>query len=304
MPDQIVEITQPGHGLSKSRGFLAVHCKGEEIGKVPLDDLLCVLISVPGCSVSTVLIDHLCQINVPLVICGANYLPTSFTLPVQGYSHQFQVMQAQTKLSEPRRKRAWQQTVRVKILNQAKVLEYTNQNPLQLKRLAARVQSGDPDNCEAQAARLYWQLLFGKDFRRDRTASGLNSMLNYAYTVIRACVARGISSAGLHPSFGIHHKNPRNAMNLVDDLMEPFRPIADYLIWQQRHDELEELTTEIKSKLASIVTLPVPLDVEISPLSLAAVKSCRSFANYCLGNEKSYLLPELPIPLDMVLSNG
>ncbi|MFT3859228.1 MAG: CRISPR-associated endonuclease Cas1 [Aquabacterium sp.] len=65
--------------------------------------------------------------------------------------------------------------------------------------LASKVRSGDPDNLEAQGARRYWGLLFGDDFRRDQDGDGLNALLNYGYTVLRAATARSIVAAGLHP---------------------------------------------------------------------------------------------------------
>ena len=299
MADQIVEITQPGYWLNKSRGFLEVHSQGSEVGKVPLDDILAVIVSVPGCSISTVLIDQLCQRNIPLVICGANFLPSSFVWPAEGYGRQFQVMAAQVELSVPRRKRAWQKVVQAKIGNQAMLLEQVGENGSDLTRLARKVKSGDPENCEAQAARLYWQLLFGKSFRRDRDSPGRNAALNYTYAVVRACVARGVCSAGLHPSLSLHHKNPRNPYNLVDDLIEPFRPIADFLVWHMDEDEVAELVPETKSKLASITASLVPVGQDVSPLSLAAARTCRSYAHYCQGNSDDLLLPAFPRPLEM-----
>jgi len=165
------------------------------------------------------------------------------------------------------------------------------------------VRSGDPDNCEAQAARAYWQRLFGRDFRRDRSAAGINIALNYCYAIVRACVARGISGAGLHPSFSLHHKNPQNALNLVDDLMEPFRPIADYMLWHGRQKDSDssynEMTPQAKIALAAVTNLVVPVEREASPLSLAAVKVCRSFAAYCQGQSDDFLTPGVPSPLDM-----
>ena len=299
MTGQIVEITQPGHWLNKSRGFLEVSEKGGTVGRVALDDIAVVIISTPGCSVSTVLIDQLCQRNVPLVICGENYLPSSFTLPLQGNGRQFRVMRAQVALSEPRRKRAWQKIVRAKITNQSAVLESIGQSPKPLLRLAGKVRSGDPENCEAQAARLYWQHLFGADFRRDRAALGLNAALNYAYAIVRACVARGVSGAGLHPSFSLHHKNPQNPLNLVDDLMEPLRPVTDCLIHRCGEAAMRELNAEAKSRLATITALAIPLADENPPLSLAAVKMCRSIAACFLGEHDDFVLPALPSPLEM-----
>jgi len=300
VPEQIVEITRPGIALSKSRGFLEVKSSGEVIGKVPIDDILTVLISVPGCSISTVLIDHLCQRNIPLVICGENYLPTSLVLPVEGQGRQFRVMRAQIDMTEPRRKRAWQHIVRSKILNQSDVLVRAGKSNLQFPKIAELVKSGDSGNHEAQAARLYWGRLFGGEFRRSRHSAGINSALNYAYAILRSCVARGCIAAGLHPSFSLHHINPQNPLNLVDDLMEPFRPMADYLVWLKQEQLTGELSPEAKAGISGIVNIAVPMaNQELSPLSLAAVKYCRSFAAYCMKEQDHLLLPSLPAPLDM-----
>ncbi|MEM7047902.1 MAG: type II CRISPR-associated endonuclease Cas1 [Pseudomonadota bacterium] len=300
MADQIVEITQTGHALGKVRGFLEVRGEGKTLGKVPLDDILAIIIAVPGCTISTVLLDDLSQRSVPVVICGRNYLPTTLLLPVLGYGRQFQVMRSQSRVSEPRRKRAWQAIVRGKIRNQATVLERAGQNATRLNRLAQQVKSGDPDNCEAQAARDYWPRLFGPTFRRDRSAPGLNRALNYTYAIVRACVARGISAAGLHPSFSLHHRHPQNPLNLVDDVLEPFRPLADYYLYHHGAARWqEELQAEDKAVLSAITILPVPLAQESSPLSLAAVRVARSLAAYSMGESDELLLPQLPDPLDM-----
>ena len=306
MVGQIVEITKPGYILKKSFGFLEIFSHGERIGKIPLDDILTIIVSIPGCSISTVLIDELCKRNIPLVICGQNFMPTSITLALNGYSRQHGVMHSQIELKQPRKKRAWQKIVKIKILNQARVLSNVGMSNSQLNRLAKQVKSGDLENCEAQAARYYWQKLFGSNFRRRKESGGLNSALNYSYAIIRACVARGVVAAGLHPTFGIHHKNPTNAFNLVDDIMEPFRPIADYMIWRIGDEELSDLDAESKAKLTSITTQKIPLVldnsfVEETPLSLASVKVCKSFADFCLGKNSQILLPSTPKPLDYII---
>lgn len=182
-------------------------------------------------------------------------------------------------------------------------MEAAGQSGKHLIRLINKVRSADPDNCEAQAARGYWPRLFGKHFRRDRYAAGLNVALNYSYAIVRACVARGLSGAGLHPSFSLHHKNPQNPINLVDDLLEPFRPVSDYMLWRDRQGSsdarYDEMTPETKSALAAITNVIVPVGVEASPLSLATVKTCRSFAGYCPGQSNDFLTPGLPSPLDL-----
>lgn len=300
MPDQIVEITQTGLSLHKSRGFLQIKNSKEVLGQTSIDDIAAVIVSTPGCLLSTVLIDECCNHNIPVVICGRNYLPSSLVLPVSGQGRQFRTMQAQVNFSQPRRKRAWQRIVQAKIENQSAALVYAGKKNDGMKAIAARVRSGDPDNCEAHAARIYWQRLFGNQFRRDREAAGLNAALNYAYAILRACLARAVVSAGLHPSFSIHHINPQNPLNLVDDLMEPFRPMADCMVWLHMDALTGGLSPENKPLLSALINLTVPLNNgENSPLSLAAVRCCRAFANYCMAESGELVMPTLPSPLEL-----
>lgn len=297
MADQIIEITSPGFHISKSRGFVSVNREKELIGKVAIDDLFAVIISTPSCSITTNVLDVLAHNNIPVVVSGTNFLPSSITLPLTLNINQFHVMNLQASLSEPRRKRAWQQIVRSKIHNQNEVLQRAGIYSSRLKQLVGRVRSGDPDNIEAQAARYYWQSLFGSDFRRDRDQEGLNSALNYAYTVLRACVARGLCAAGLHPAFSLHHMNSRNALNLADDLIEPLRPIADNAVQINRDFFAGALTPECKKVLASLVNIEIDTIDGASPLSLATVKMCRSVVSYYSGETKQIFLPKLPKPL-------
>lgn len=302
MADQIIEISTPGVYLSKNRGFIEVSKDTVLIGNVAIDDALAIIISTPGCAVSTNLLDAFSASNIPVVICGKNYLPSSITLPVAGHSRQFMVMSQQVKVSEPRRKRAWQQIVRAKITNQNTVLNRAGISANKLSHLIGRVRSGDPDNIEAQAARIYWQTLFGSEFRRDRNQVGLNSSLNYAYAVLRACVARAICASGLHPSFSLHHRNARNPLNLADDLIEPLRPIADHLVFMHRDAFSGDLSPDLKQRLTALVNISTLTHDGLSPLSLASVKMCRSLVDYYANETDKIYTPPLPNPLDYHVS--
>ncbi len=297
MTHRIVEISKSGYYLHKHRGFLEVQEGDISRGKIPLDEINTVIFSSPGSSISTALIAVLMDHNIPLVICGTNYMPSNMTLPLSGNIRQFQTMQAQINLSAARRKQAWRKIIQQKILNQAALLDYYNQPTSRLRYLAKQVRSGDPDNFEAQAARIYWQSLLGKEFRRDRTQGGTNAALNYAYTILRACVARGMVGAGLHPSFSLKHINPQNPFNLVDDLMEPFRPIADAMV-MRLPDNFCELTPALKTYLASLTILPLPYHKESLSLSHSCVRQSQSFSRYIMGESDSLLLPNLPLPIN------
>src|SRR3546814_9716626 len=152
-------------------------------------------------------------------------------LPIDGNYEQARRIDGQITAKKPTLKLLWSAIVRSKLEQQAAVLEAVGAPVAPLWALVKKVKSGDPDNIEAQGARRYWGLLFGKDFRRDQSLGGINSLLNYGYTVLRAATARAVIAAGLHPSIGLYHSNAGNPMRLVDDLIEPFRPVIDIKVW-------------------------------------------------------------------------
>ncbi|GAA2519140.1 hypothetical protein GCM10010407_05900 [Rarobacter incanus] len=142
---------------------------------------------------------------------------------------------AQAALSAPRRKNAWGRVVRAKILGQAHTLDAIGRSGgNELRDIANSVRSGDPENREGLAARIYWQRLFGhEEFSRiPGSAEGRNALLNYAYTILRGHGIRAVLAAGLSPTLGVFHRGRSNPFSLVDDMIEPFRPAIDYAVAQ------------------------------------------------------------------------
>lgn len=141
---------------------------------------------------------------------------------------------AQARLTLPRRKNAWMQLIRAKISGQAATLATVDPaGGEHLSHLADKVRSGDSSNVEATAARFYWRHLFaeGDRFVRDRDGDDqFNALLNYGYTVLRGYGIRAVVAAGLSPPLGLFHRGRSNYFNLVDDLIEPFRPAIDHAV--------------------------------------------------------------------------
>ena len=160
-----------------------------------------------------------------------------------------------------------------------------------LSRLAKLVRSGDPDNVEARAARFYWRRLMGDGFRRDPKGGGLNAHLNYGYTVVRAAMARAIIGAGLTPALGLHHRSRLNSFQLVDDLMEPFRPLVDYAVWRNRENWNEKVETEAKQELAQVINGAMATVAGSSPVSRVMSMLALSLAEICVGKEKEFVWP-------------
>ncbi|WP_300718644.1 type II CRISPR-associated endonuclease Cas1 [uncultured Desulfovibrio sp.] len=217
--------------LDLRAGRLLLCRDGEEDVALPLEDLAFVVIDTPQARLSAALLSACAEQGCLLLTVDARHLPCAALLPLAPYYRQLSTVRAQVALGEARKKRLWQACVRAKIDNQAACLRLLGRHgDRQVACLRAKVGSGDPDNVEAVAARLYWARLF-RHFRRDPDAQDRrNSLLNYAYALLRACTARELAARGFVPALGIHHRGQYNAFNLADDLMEAWRPAADLLV--------------------------------------------------------------------------
>lgn len=298
MIGRIVEIAEDGRHLARHRGFLTVSAEGEELGRIALDDIAAVIASAHGVTYSNNLLVALAERGAPLVVCGPNHHPAAYLLAVNGNHDQAGRMAEQAAAPKPLRKRLWAQIVSAKIEAQGETLRSVGARHDGFRLLARKVRSGDPENVEAQAARRYWPLLFGEDFRRDRAAGGVNAMLNYTYTVLRSGAARAVVGAGLHPSFGLAHRQRGNAFALADDLMEPFRPVADLLVHDLVGAGETTLDRATKPELARVLTLDMSTAGGLSPVGVCLQRLAVSLAR-CFGGEQRTLdLPRAALPLE------
>jgi CRISPR-associated protein Cas1 len=232
-----------------------------------------------------------------VVLCGANHRPAALVWPVEGHHEQAGRMSDQARASLPLKKRLWQQIVQAKILAQGATLASVGAEAGGFRLLSRKVRPGDPDNVEADAARRYWPLLFGAQFRRDHDGDGLNGLLNYGYAILRAATARAVMAAGLHPSLGLMHSNRGNALVLVDDLMEPFRPIVDREVHRLKSEGVTEVASDAKKALARITIVDLPAAEGLSPLMTCLERLATSLAKAYAGETARLALPEAGLPL-------
>lgn len=302
MIGRIVEVADDRRHLFLSRGFLVVQdTEGDrkELGQVPLDDIAAVIANAHGLSYTNNLLVALAERCAPFVLCAANHNAVGMLLSLEGNFQQAKRFDAQVAASLPLTKRLWAEIVKSKLQQQATALEASGGPSIPLSALIRKVRSGDPENYEAQGAKRYWGLLFGGNFRRDQQAEGLNAMLNYGYTVLRATTARAVVAAGLHPTLGLHHSNEGNAMRLVDDLMEPFRPIIDLKVWQlHRHGE-NLITPESKRALVRTLYEDMQTTAGATPVMVCIQKLATSLAQIFIGEKDKLDLPLPGLPLDM-----
>lgn len=305
MIGRIVEVADDRRHLFLSRGFMVVQdTEGErkELGQVPLDDVAAVIANAHGLSYTNNLLVALAERCAPFVLCAANHNAVGMVLPIDGNYQQAKRFDAQIAANQPLIKRLWAEIVKSKLQQQAAALEAAGAPFVPLSALVRKVRAGDPDNFEAQGARRYWGLLFGDEFRRDQQGTGLNAMLNYGYTVLRAATARAVVAAGLHPTIGLHHSNEGNAMRLVDDLMEPFRPMIDLKVWQLHKQGEGQITPESKRALVKTLYDDMQTSAGATPVMVCAQKLAISLAQVFMGEKDKLDLPLPGLPLNLAAS--
>lgn len=283
----VVDVGSWGSVISVRSGMLAV---GET--RISPEDVDLVIAQVPAVTVTGEALLLMGRLGIELLICDHRRQPASTLLPLTNQATTFaRLLRLQAGMA-PRRARAlWRQVVRAKLGAQAAfVAEVGGPAAERIHRLAAIVLPGDPDNKEAQGARLYWPEVFGSDFRR-HAEDDVNGLLNFGYAVLRSLVGRHLHGAGLSRTLGFHHDNAENEGNLADDLMEPFRPAVDRIVRRVTLQGGLSLT-QSRAALATVGDWPVRAQGEWLRLRVAAQRLCLSYRDAVEGAGSKLTLPD------------
>ena len=283
-------------GVEKAESLPDMMKAQAEVTK-PIEDLGVVVLDNKQVTITSGLLDALLENNCAVITCDSKSMPIGLMLPLYGNTTKNERFRQQLDASLPLKKQLWQQTIQMKINNQASVLKDCVDEEVRCMRVwASDVRSGDPDNLEARAAAYYWKSLFAdiEGFTREREGIYPNNLLNYGYAILRAVVARGLVTSGLLPTLGIHHHNRYNAYCLADDIMEPYRPYVDELVFKlvQINGKVLDLTKEIKAKLLEIPTLEVKIGGKRSPLMVAVGQTTASLYKCFSGEVRRISYPE------------
>jgi CRISPR-associated protein Cas1 len=303
-----IEIATPGTRLSVAHRQLVIERPEAKAATVPIEDIGVLIVDDRRATYTQSVFVELLAAGATVMVTGPDHLPAGMMLPLDAHHVQTERHRAQVEASEPARKQIWRALICAKLIQQGSALDCFGATPNGLAEMAKRVRSGDPDNLEAQGAQRYWPLLFGKEFRRDRAAEGINALLNYGYAVVRAAAARAVVASGLIPSLGVFHKNRSNPFCLADDLLEPYRPFVDWRVKRMTIESesvppLDERPT--RAALLSLFNETILVGGRKSPLLLAIETSAASLARALTGHERTLALPEgMPVAPDEAEAEG
>lgn len=258
----------------------------------PIEDIGFVIIENPMVNITIPLLNELAENNVSVVFCDKKQMPKTMLMTLEGNTTQQESYKYQLEASAPTKKNVWKQLVECKIKNQSLLLNKMGKNGDILKQYYMNVKSGDSDNREGAAAREYWSQIFDSGFKREREGLTPNNLLNYGYTILRAAVSRALIGSGLYPAFGVFHRSRYNAFPLADDVMEPYRPFVDEIVYHLYYDEgVNELDSQSKGKLLRSLFSDVKIGKVTRPLENALSITTASLLRMYKGETDKLSLP-------------
>ncbi len=236
--------------LDYSQGCLV--WRGEKTKRIHLSEIGTLIIETTAVALTSALLCELIHKHIKVIFCDEKYNPQSELVPYHDCHDSADKLKAQISWNEEVKKRIWAAVVRNKIRQQAAFLQH-----LGLSEGANLLSEYSDDSSadeviisrEGIASRVYFINLFGNEFVRDDSTISINAALNYGYAMLLSALNREITANGYLPQLGIHHIGPHNPFNLGCDLMEPFRPIVDEIVFTMKPGKF---TTEEKRALQKV----------------------------------------------------
>ena len=295
MLKRTIYIGNPSYLKLKQNQLVVQDSESKEIkGTVPIEDMALLMLDHYQITISNQLIVKLQGNNTVIISCDSHHLPFGVMLPLYGHSEHSERVKYQLAATDPLKKQLWKQTVEQKIKNQQAVLKINKKEFEQMDNYWQAVKSGDTSNCEGKAAQYYWKHLFD-NFTRERFGSEPNNLLNFGYAILRSIVARALVSSGLLLVLGIFHRNKYNPYCLADDIMEPYRPFVDKMVYNYicTNGLTNELTRKVKSYLLAIATQDVLIKDSVRPLMIAVTTTTASLYKCYTGELRHIKYPVL-----------
>lgn len=261
----------------------------KQIVSFPLEDLDLIFVEDPNVVVTARLLSEIAEYGISMIFCGKTYLPSSIAVPINSHYLQSNLLEKQIELLPSKKNKFWETLIKAKISNQMAVLESTtnvSEIYLHLKDYVQQVKFGDEKNMEGIAAREYFRGVFGEDFIRF-SSSPISSALNYGYSVITGAVIRSVAFAGLNDNLGVWHHGAQNANNLSCDLVEPFRPVVDYYVYNNLANLAIPLPMEVRKGMVNLLNYYVMVGDKKYQVSYAINLLVNAYVDYLKSGDIS-----------------
>ncbi|MGL4722361.1 MAG: type II CRISPR-associated endonuclease Cas1 [Desulfovibrionaceae bacterium] len=267
---------------------------------IPYKDITLLIIEGIASSVSIQALLELNRNNIHVIFCDEKYYPTLHIVDLYSHYKLTERIHEQVAWEAIRKKCCFQYIIQRKLQHQIELLEYLQKTHASeyLRSILFKIEHlgqsiNEVISAEGVSARVYFQALFSQDFKR-HAEDIYNISLNYGYALLRSLLAKAVVAKGLHPAIGIQHKNVFNNYNLVDDLIEIFRPMVDYIVYTIVKPNTM-FTKEIRKQLLQVVFQKIEFLGKLYPINYVIEKYVNMTIDYMNQSVSEYILPHLVI---------
>ena len=214
--------------------------RGDELQKVHISEISVLIIENTAVALTAYLVAELVRNKVKVIFCDEKRNPCAELMPYYGSHDTSAKVQDQIEWSLETKQIVWTEIVRDKITKQKELLALLEKEEASLLQMYIEdLRLNDQTNREGHSAKVYFNALFGKSFSRS-DGCPINAMLNYGYGILLSSFSREISANGYITQLGLSHHNTFNPFNFASDLMEPFRPLVDGLVFSVNPQKFEK----------------------------------------------------------------
>ncbi len=247
--------------------------RGDTTTKVHLSEINTIVISSTAISLTAYLLCELTKHKIKVIFCDEKRNPSSELVAYYGSHDTSAKVRKQVRWEQHDKNLVWTEVVREKITKQKELLQrFELQESNMLENYIDELVYRDDSNREGHAAKVYFNALFGMGFSR-KAENSINAALNFGYAIILSAFNREIVANGYITQLGIAHDNIYNNFNLASDLMEPFRPLVDELVYVMQP---EEFGREQKIEVLRLLQKEVILDGKKQMVDNAIKIYCKS----------------------------
>ncbi len=286
-------ITEPSKLKLKDNNLVVEKIEQKPIF-LPLEDVDTIIIESLYCTITTALLSQFATRKIAVILCDEQHSPNGMLQHIGSNIRHSKVAKQQVTITQEMKDSIWQELLSQKLLNQSAVLkkyEYDGSSEI----ISSFVKEETNPYIEGYAASVYFEELFPSLRRRNHSiVDARDSALNYGYMVVRAAIVRSIVASGLLPVFGVRHDSNTNPFNLADDLIEPFRPFVDNIVFEMFPIGAEYeifLEKEHKIKILEIFSIDIEVNGKNQKITDAIEILCESFVKRIFQERNTLNLP-------------
>lgn len=220
-------------------------------------DMVSLIIINNRCEITTPLLINAGEKGISIIICDSKKNPSAIFHSYYGTINQFELVSKQIRWSSQQKIKVSFNIIKNKLLNQEKIIFELFGIKNAYSNYISSLNYYNMNKNEAFVARKYFYKLFGSDFNRRDKNNEINACLNYGYSILSSLITKEIISHGYLTCFGINHHSKSNNYNFTYDLIEPFRAIVDFYVFNHKNCRFDY---KYKKEILNILYVPVKIN--------------------------------------------